>query len=334
MKQLQKKEKYNVAIVGATGVVGRTFIKVLEEYNFPVDEVRLLASSRSKGKIMHCFNRDIEVRELAEKEFEGIDISLFSAGGDVSKEWCPIASKYSLVIDNSSAFRMDPNCPLVVPEVNPKDIRGYGIIANPNCTTIQSIIPVKALDDKFKVIRVNYTSYQAVSGAGMKGISDLINTRSGKEKEFFPYNISKTAIPHIDSFLDNGYTKEEMKMVNETRKILHRDDILVSATCVRIPVENSHAVSICLELEKPFTLDEVREVLSNYPGIVLKDDPKNLIYPVTDFSNGNDRVYVGRIRKDLSKDNGLLIYCVADNIRKGAASNAVQIAKYLIEEIL
>ena len=334
MKELVKKEKYNVAIVGATGVVGRTFIKVLEEYNFPVGEVKLLASERSKGKIIHCFNRDIEVRVLKEEEFKGMDISLFSAGGDVSKEFAPIASKYSLVIDNSSAFRMDPNCPLVVPEVNPKDIRPSGIIANPNCTTIQSIIPVKALLDKFGVKRVNYTSYQAVSGAGMKGINDLINTRGGEAPQHFPYNISKTVIPHIDTFLDNGYTKEEMKMVNETRKILHKDNLLVSATCVRVPIENSHAVSIAVELEKEFTLDEVRECLASYPGIVLKDDVKNNIYPVTDFSNGNDLVYVGRIRRDLSTPNGLLLYCVADNVRKGAASNAVQIAQYLIKEIL
>lgn len=332
--ELVKKDKYNVAIVGATGVVGQTFIKVLEEYNFPVGEVRLLASSRSKGKVIHCFNRDIVVDEVNEEAFKGIDISLFSAGGDVSKEWAPIASKYSLVIDNSSAFRMEPTSPLVVPEVNPGDITRSGIIANPNCTTIQSIIPVKALDDKFKVVRVNYTSYQAVSGAGMKGINDLLNTRRGEEPKFFPYNITNSAIPHIDSFLDNGYTKEEMKMVNETRKILHRPDLLVSATCVRVPILNSHAVSVIVELEKEFTIDEVRKTLASYKGIVLKDDVKNNIYPVTDFSNGNDLVYVGRIRRDLSTKNGLLFYCVADNIRKGAAANAVQIAKYLIEEIL
>ena len=331
---LVKKDKYNVAIVGATGVVGQTFIKVLEEYKFPVGEVRLLASARSKGKVIHCFNRDIVVDEVNEDAFKGMDISLFSAGGEVSLKWAPIASKYTLVIDNSSAFRMDPKCPLVVPEVNPKDITKEGIIANPNCTTIQSIIPVKALDDKFKVTRVNYTSYQAVSGAGMKGINDLKNTRIGEAPQFFPYNISKTVIPHIDTFLDNGDTKEEMKMVNETRKILHKPSLAVSATCVRVPIENSHAVSIAIELEKEFTIDEVRDVLSKYPGIVVKDDPKNNIYPVTDYSNGNDLVYVGRIRRDSSVKNGLLIYCVADNIRKGAAANAVQIAKYLIEEIL
>lgn len=329
-----KKDKYNVAIVGATGVVGQTFIKVLEEYNFLVDEVRLLASARSKGKVVHCFNRDIVVEELCEESFKGMDLALFSAGGDVSKEYAPIAKKYCLVIDNSSAWRMDKDCPLVVPEVNPEDIKDSGIIANPNCTTIQSIIPVKALDEKYNVTRINYTSYQAVSGAGMKGINDLINTRKGEEKAFFTYNITNTCIPHIDSFLENGYTKEEMKMVNETRKILHKDDLLVSATCVRVPILNSHAVSIALELEKEFDLDEVRKTLENYPGIVLKDDYSNNIYPVTDFSNGNDKVYVGRIRRDLSTKNGLLLYVVADNIRKGAAANAVQIALKLIEEIL
>lgn len=331
---LCKKDKYNVAIVGATGVVGQTFIKVLEEYNFPVDEVRLLASYRSKGKVIHCFQRDIIVQELNENSFEGIDIALFSAGGSISKQYGEIASKHCLVIDNSSTFRMYDEYPLVVPEVNPQDIKKEGIIANPNCTTIQSIIPVKALDDAFGVCRISYTSYQAVSGSGIKGLNDLFNTRNGEKEEFYPYNITKTPIPHIDVFLENGYTKEEMKMVNETHKILHKYDIPISATCVRVPIENCHAVSIALELEKEFTLEKVRNVLSSYENIILKDDYMNNIYPVTLDANGNDYVYVGRIRRDLSVKNGVLLYVVADNIRKGAASNAVQIAKYVIEKVL
>ena len=329
-----KKEKYNVAVVGATGVVGTSFIKVLEEYNFPINELHLLASARSKGKIIHCFNKDYVVEELNEDSFENIDIALFSAGGEVSKKYCPIAAKKCLVVDNSSAWRMDENCPLVVPEVNPNDIKTTGIIANPNCTTIQSIIPVKAIDEAFGVKRINYTSFQAVSGAGIKGINDLLNTRKGEQNVFFPYNITNTCIPHIDSFLDNGYTKEEIKMVNETRKILHKPDLPISATCVRVPILNSHAVSIVMELEKDCSVEEAKEVLAKFPNCIVKDDPKNNIYPVTDYSNGNDKVYVGRIRKDLSVKNGLLLYVVGDNIRKGAASNAVQIAQYVVKELL
>lgn len=329
-----KKDKYNVAIVGATGLVGSTFIKVLEEYNFPVDKVKLLASSKSKGKVIKCFNREIEVEELTKDSFKGMDIALFSAGATVSHEYALIASKDCLVIDNSSAFRMHLDCPLVVPEVNPEDIKLSGIIANPNCTTIQSIIPIKAIDEAFNVTKINYTSYQAVSGSGIKGITDLKETKEGKNESFYPYNISKTCIPQIDSFMENGYTKEEMKMVNETRKILHKKNLLISATCVRVPIENCHAVSIALEVEKDFEISEVRKVLKDFPGIVLKDENEQNVYPVTMMANGNDKVYVGRIRKDLSSKNGILLYVVADNIRKGAASNAVQIARYIIERLL
>ena len=325
-------KKYNVAVVGATGVVGSTFLKVLAEYKFPIKKLKLLASSRSAGKIINYEGKDIVVEELTKDSFDDVDIALFSAGGSVSKEFCPIAAeKKAVVIDNSSAWRMDPNIPLVVPEVNPFDIKGTGINANPNCSTIQSIIPLKALDEKYGLKRVVYTTYQAVSGSGMKGIKDLENTLAGKENEFYAYPIAKTCVPEIDSFLDDGYTKEEMKMVNETRKMLHKPELPISATCIRVPIPNCHGVSMMVELEKEFELDDVRKLIANYPGLALRDDPKNHIYPVATEANGNDLTYVGRIRRDLSTNNGLLLYTVADNIRKGAAANAVQIAKYIVE---
>ena len=328
-----EKKKYNVAVVGATGVVGSTFLKVLAEYHFPIENLVLLASSKSAGKIIVYEGKEIIVEELNHDSFKGrnLDIALFSAGGAVSLEYAPLAAKEGiLVIDNSSAWRNDPDKALVVPEVNPFDITKTGIIANPNCSTIQSIIPLKALDDKYGLKRVNYTTYQAVSGSGMKGILDLERTLKGEKNEFYPYEIAKTCIPEIDVFLDNGYTKEEMKMVNETRKMLHRPNLPISATCIRVPVLNSHGVSIVCELEQDFELDDIRELFKNYPGLKLVDDPKNHIYPVSTLSNGNDYVYVGRIRRDLSNEHGLIFYCVGDNIRKGAASNAIQIALYAI----
>lgn len=324
---------YNVAIVGATGLVGGTFLKVLAEQKFPIKNLRLLASARSKGKIIEYCGKEIVVEELTEESFKGIDLALFSAGGEISRKYAPIAESCGcIVIDNSSCFRNDPDKALVVPEVNPEDAKLSRIIANPNCSTIQAIVPLKALDDKYGLKRVVYTTYQAVSGSGMKGIHDLENTLNGKQNEFYPYKIAETCIPEIDSALDNGYTKEEMKMVNETRKMLHKPDLKISATCVRVPVKNSHAVSIMLETEKEFDLDEVKETIKNYPGLVLVDDLPNHKYPVANLSNGNEKIYVGRIRKDLSCDNGLLMYTVADNIRKGAASNAVQIALYMHEK--
>ena len=326
-------KKYNVAVVGATGVVGSTFLKVLAEYHFPIDNLVLLASSKSAGKKIDYEGKKVVVEELKEDSFVGrnLDIALFSAGAKVSLQFAPLAAKEGiLVIDNSSAWRNDPDKALVVPEVNPFDITPKGIIANPNCSTIQSIIPLKALDDKYHLTRVNYTTYQAVSGSGMKGILDLERTLKGEKNEFYPYDISKTCIPEIDVFLDNGYTKEEMKMVNETRKMLHRPDLAISATCVRVPVFNSHGVSIVCEMEKEFDLDDIRKLFKDYPGLVLVDDPQNHIYPVSTLSTGNDNVYVGRIRRDLSTKNGLIFYCTGDNIRKGAASNAIQIALYAI----
>ncbi len=324
-------KKYNVAVVGATGLVGRTFLKVLEEYDFPIDNLVLYASARSAGKIVNFKGKDYTIVELTHDAFDNIDIALFSAGGTVSKEYAPIAAqKGAIVIDNSSAWRMDENCALIVPEINIDDAYTKSrVIANPNCSTIQSVLPLKPLLDNFGIKKVVYTTYQSVSGSGQKGVNDLNRCKSGESPEFYPYDISKTCIPEIDEFLDDGYTKEEMKMVNETRKILHQDNLLISATCIRVPVEACHGVMIQVELEKEFTLEEVKNVLKAYPGIVLYDDPKNHIYPNSIVAKDKDEVYVGRIRRDLSCDNGILLYCVADNIRKGAAANAVQIAMAL-----
>ena len=326
-------KKYNVAVVGATGLVGSTFLKVLNEYNFPIETLTLFASERSAGKTVQYAGQDYTIKALKEGCFDGIEIALFSAGGSVSEQWAPEAEKSgAVVIDNSSAWRMAKDCALIVPEINLDAFdNARKIVANPNCSTIQSVLPLKPLNDKFGLKRVVYSTYQAVSGSGQKGKNDLIRTLKGEAPEFYPYNISQTCIPHLDSFLDDGYTKEEIKMVNETRKILNMPDLPVSATCVRVPVLNAHAVSIMVELDKPFTLDEVREAFKAQKGIVVVDDFKNNKYPVTTIANDNDAVYVGRIRKDLSSPNGILFYCVSDNIRKGAAANAVQIAEALIK---
>lgn len=322
---------YNVAVVGATGLVGRTFLKVLEEYKFPIKNLVLYASKRSAGSLVNFMGKDYTIVELTEDAFEDCDIALFSAGGSVSKQYAPIAAKKgAIVIDNSSAWRMDENCALVVPEINIDDVyKNSNIIANPNCSTIQSVLPLKALNDNFGLKKVIFTTYQAVSGSGQKGIDDLNRCKRGEKNEFYPYDIANTCIPEIDEFLDDGYTKEEMKMVNETRKILHLPELLVSATCIRVPVEACHGVMMQVELDKEFTLDEVRKALTNQPGVVLYDDVKNHIYPNSLVARNQDNVFVGRIRKDLANENSILLYCVADNIRKGAASNAVQIAMAL-----
>ncbi|MBR3804340.1 MAG: aspartate-semialdehyde dehydrogenase [Clostridia bacterium] len=326
-------KNYKVAVVGATGLVGSTFLKLLWEYKFPIETLTLFASERSAGKKVMYGDKEYTVQKLEEGCFEGVEIALFSAGGSVSQQWAPEAEKSgAVVIDNSSAWRMVQECALIVPEINLDHFNNARkIVANPNCSTIQSVLPLKPLDDKFGLKRVVYSTYQAVSGSGMKGKNDLARTLAGEEPEFYPYNIAKTCIPQIDVFTDNGYTKEELKMVNETRKILGKPDLKVSATCVRVPVMNAHAVSIMVELEKPFTLEEVRKAFESQDGIKVLDDPQNAIYPVSTVANDNDLVYVGRIRRDLSTDNGLLFYCVSDNIRKGAAANAIQIAKALIK---
>ncbi len=330
---------YNIAILGATGAVGQTMIKVLEEREFPIDELRLLASPRSAGKELEYMGVKYKVEPVSPEAFEGIDIALFSAGGSRSKEWAPIAvEKGAVVIDNSSAWRMDENVPLVVPEVNPEDVKWHkGIIANPNCSTIQMVVALNPIHKAKKIKRVIVSTYQAVSGAGAKAIRDLEEeTKAYFEGKYYypealPQHIAFNVIPHIDVFLDNNYTKEEMKMVNETRKIMHAPDIKVSPTCVRVPVFYGHSESIVIETEEPITPEEAREILKEAPGIILEDDPHNNLYPMPIEAAGKDEVFVGRIREDFSFDNGLAMWVVADNLRKGAATNAVQIAELLVE---
>lgn len=324
-------KKYNIAIVGATGMVGRKFLQVLEERKLPVENYYLFASKRSAGKKVAFFGRDYVVEELTETCFDGkdIDIALFSAGGDTSLKFAPVAAKAgAVVIDNSSAWRMDETVPLVVPEVNPEDIDwNKGIIANPNCSTIQAMVALKPLHDLYKIKRVIYSTYQAVSGAGLGGYQDLENGIKGEAPKKFPHPIFGNCLPHIDVFLDNGYTKEEMKMVNETHKILHDPSIKVTATTVRVPVYYGHSESINLEFEKPYDLAELKAALAKAPGIVVQDDPQNSVYPMAITAADTDPVYVGRIRRDDTVESGLNIWVVADNIRKGAATNAVQIAE-------
>ena len=323
---------YNVAIVGATGNVGRKFLEILEERNFPVKELYLFASKRSAGKTLKFKGEDVLVEELCEGNIENkkIDFALFSAGGSVSLEFAPIFAKHgAVVIDNSSAWRMDKEVPLVVPEVNPEDVKWHkGIIANPNCSTIQAMVALKPLYDKYGIKRIVYSTYQAVSGAGIQGILDL---QEGTTKKF-PYPILGNVIPHIDVFLDNGYTKEEIKMIEETKKILHDDNLRITATTVRVPVLNAHSESINVELNSEFELENVVVLFNNSKGIIVHDDVENLKYPTPLELSGKDEVFVGRIRRDFSLDNGLNLWVVADNIRKGAALNAIQIAEILINE--
>lgn len=325
---------YNVAIVGATGNVGRKFLSILEEREFPVKNLYLFASARSKGKKMTFKGKEYIVEETIEENIKSkdIDFALFSAGGDTSLEFAPIFSKYgAVVIDNSSAWRMDPKVPLVVPEVNPEDIKWHnGIIANPNCSTIQAMPVLKAIHDKYGLKRVVYSTYQAVSGAGIQAIKDLEDGMKGIAPKKFPKPIVGNVLPHIDVFLENGYTKEEMKMINETRKILHIDDLKVTATTVRVPVLNSHSESVNVETINPFELKDVIKTLEEAPGVTVWNDVENLQYPTPLEVTDKDDVYVGRIRRDFSIDNGLNLWVVADNIRKGAALNAVQIAELMI----
>jgi aspartate-semialdehyde dehydrogenase len=327
-------KKYNIAIVGATGMVGRTFLKVLEERNFPINNLYLLASSRSKGKKINFQNKTYIVEELTPESFnKEIDIALFSAGGNISKKMAPIAVSHGItVIDNSSAWRMDPTIPLVVPEVNPEAVKDNLLIANPNCSTIQVVVPLKVLDDLYKIKRVIYSTYQAVSGSGVAGVADLKNGLEGIAPSNYPHPIAFNCLPHIDEFTENGYTKEELKMIYETRKILNKPDLPITSTCVRVPVENSHSVSVNLEFEKEFDLTELKKAFKNKKGIILQDDVKNNIYPMPINASGFDEVFVGRIRRDYSVKNGVNLWIVADNIRKGAATNTVQIAELLIKQ--
>ena len=327
-------KKFDFAVVGATGMVGRTFIKVLEERNLPINKIYFLASSRSAGKKISFFDKEYTIEELSEKSFDkNIDIALFSAGAAASKKFAPIAaSKGCVVVDNSSAWRMDSQIPLVVPEVNPQDIKWHnGIIANPNCSTIQAVVALKPLHDEYTIKRIVYSTYQAVSGAGLQGYKDLENGIKGEAPKKFPHPIAGNCLPHIDVFLPNGYTKEEMKMVNETRKILGVPDMKITATTVRVPVFDSHSESINAEFEKQFDLDGLKGILKNAPGIIVKDDPGSSVYPMPVDTAGRDETFVGRIRRDESVENGVNLWVVADNIRKGAATNTVQIAQELIK---
>lgn len=325
---------YKLAIVGATGLVGRTALKVLEEKNIQNLEYKLFSSKKSAGSTLKFFNKNYVVNELTENSFdEGFDFAIFSAGSDTAKKFAPIAvSQRCIVVDNSSAFRMDKDVPLVVPEVNPEEIsKNNGIIANPNCSTIQAVVALKPLDDRYKIKRIIYSTYQAVSGAGKQGIEDLKNGEKGIKPSKFPYPIYNNCLPHIDVFLYDGYTKEEHKMINETKKILKNPDLKVTATTVRVPVINSHSESINIELEKEFALEDVRKLLKNSPGIVVIDDFENNQYPLATDATGHDEVFIGRIRRDNTVKNGLNLWVVADNIRKGAASNAIQIVEHLIK---
>ena len=328
-------KKYNVAVVGATGLVGQTFLKVLKERKFPVENLYLYASARSAGKVINWEGKDYTVIELKDENIkDDIDVALFSAGGGISKEYAPkFRDKGAVVVDNSSAWRMDKDIPLVVPEANPEALKNHGgIIANPNCSTIQVMPILKVLQDKYGLKRVVYSTYQAVAGAGKKGLDDLENNLQGKPSTNFPHQIAFNALPHIDVFLENGYKKEEEKMINETKKILNLPDLKVTATCVRIPVKFGHGVSVNVELERPFELEDVVKAFEEKEGVIVQNDGKNKVYPMPITAQDTDEVYVGRIRRDDTVDNGLNLWVVADNIRKGAATNTIQIAETLIKE--
>jgi len=337
-------KKFNVAVAGATGTVGNQMLTCLEERNFPVKTVKLLASSRSAGRKLDFMGDSIAVEELTESSFKGMDIALFSAGGGTSKEFAPWAAQDGcVVIDNSSAWRMDPDVPLVVPEVNPHAIAQYknkGIIANPNCSTIQMVVPLHPLHQKYGIKRIVVSTYQSVSGTGQKAIEELDHqTRAilnfkDCEKKVYPHTIAFNCLPHIDVFLDNGYTQEEMKMVNETRKIFEDDTIGITATTVRVPVFYGHSESINIEMKASITADEVKTLLEQTPGVKVVDDPANNIYPLAIDAACQDFTLVGRIRNDESISNGINMWVVADNIRKGAATNTVQIAEVLAKEYL
>lgn len=335
-----KKDSYNIAIVGASGAVGQEMMEILEQRNFPVNELRLLASERSAGKELDFKGSKIKIQKLDENSFKDIDIALFSAGGSRSKEFAPIATQAgAIVVDNSSAFRMDDEVPLVVPEINPEAVAGYkskGIVANPNCTTAVTVMALKPLHDLGNIKRVIASSYQAVSGAGAQGIEELNNqTRAWANSEeikpeAFPHQIAFNLLPHIDSFTDNGYTKEEMKLHNETRKILGDNEIALTATTVRVPVFRAHSVSVNIETEKKITVEEAREAIKKFPGVRILDNPEELKYPMPIDVAGTDDCIVGRIREDYTVTNGLSFWVVGDQLRKGAALNAVQIAELLI----
>ena len=333
---------FRVAIVGATGLVGGEFLKILEERKFPMDSLRLYASDRSAGKRLSFMGEDLVVEETNDDSFNNVDIALFSAGGDISKRFAPIAARAGAVaIDNSSAFRMDPEVPLVVPEVNPNDIDTHkGIIANPNCSTIQMVVALDPLHRVNPIQRIVVSTYQAVSGTGAAAVEELrqqvANIVEGRENEVspqaYPHQIAFNALPFVESFLDNDYTTEEWKMVQETRKIMHEPDLPVCATCVRVPVYTSHGEAVNVEFSQSMTPEEAREILASAPGVTVQDNPRNQLYPLPLSAAGTDDVFVGRIRRDFSHPKGLAMWVVADNLRKGAALNAVQIAEAMVRQ--
>ena len=337
-------KKFNIAVAGATGAVGNQMIRCLEEMNFPANSIQLLASSRSVGRQLRFKGDLVDVKELKENSFKGVDIALFSAGGGTSEKFAPFAAKDGcVVVDNSSAWRMDPQVPLVVPEVNPHAIAQHtekGIIANPNCSTIQMVVALNPIHKKYGIKRIVVSTYQAVSGTGKKAIDELFDqTRAiinflNYETSVYPHRIAFNCLPHIDAFLDNGYTKEEMKMVNETRKIMEDDSIGVTATTVRVPVFFGHCESVNIETIEPVSAEDVKVLLENTPGVRVIDDPKKNMYPLAIDAAGQDLTLVGRIRNDESIPNGINMWIVADNIRKGAATNTVQIARILTDEYL
>ncbi|OGW33526.1 MAG: aspartate-semialdehyde dehydrogenase [Nitrospirae bacterium GWC2_56_14] len=336
---LKKKSSYVVAVVGATGVVGKEMIEILEERNFPVSELVPLASERSAGERVTFRDKSWVVKKLSKDSFQGVDIALFSAGAERSLEFAPSAvTSGAVVIDNSSAFRMAPGVPLVVPEINAHAVVGHaGIIANPNCSTIGMVMALKPIHDAVKIKRIVVTTFQSVSGTGKEAIDELagqtvalLNFRD-IETKVYPHQIAFNCLPHIDAFLENGYTKEEMKMVNETRKILEDESIGVTATTVRVPVFRCHSEAVNIETERKISANEVRAILSSAPGVLVYDDPKKNLYPLAIDTTGKDDVYVGRIREDESIPNGINLWVVSDNLRKGAALNAVQIAELLIQ---
>lgn len=330
---------YRVAILGATGMVGREFIKILRQRQLPISDLILLASDRSAGKTVEVGGKSIVVRETSRDSFHGVDVVLASAGAEISREFSPIAAESgAVVVDNSGAFRMEPDVPLVVPEVNLEDAKGHnGIIANPNCSTIQMVVALNPIHKVNPIKRIIVDTYQAVSGTGSNAVDELVEQAvtvagGGKaEPKVYPHQIAFNVLPHIEPFQDNGYSREEMKMLLETRKIMHAPDILVSATTVRVPVQIGHAEAVHIELTNPMSPEEAREILSRAPGVVVQDDPAASVYPTPWDAAGKDEVFVGRIRKDISHPRGLAMWIVSDNLRKGAALNAVQIAEALIE---
>ena len=328
----------HVAIVGASGAVGVEMIKTLERRSFPIGKLTLLASKRSAGKKLKYRGSEIAIQELTESAFENVDIALFSAGGGISKQFAPFAVKAgAVVVDNSSAFRIDPNVPLVVPEINPEDAKSHqGIIANPNCTTAITLMALHPLHKAFGVTRVFASSYQAVSGTGAQAISELENqvkqiaNNQEVTKGVYPHQIAFNVLPHVDDFLESGYTREEMKLENEGRKIMHHDDFKASVTCVRVPVYRAHSIAISAEFKKSVTVDAAIRVLSDAPGLDLVDDTQNNVYPLPLIASGKDHCEVGRLRLDCALDNGLCFWVAGDQLLKGAALNAVQIAELLV----